>query len=139
MRQEIPIILALLAIAGLIATFLIIFPSNSDPSNQRPGGDENSQGSKTTIQGEAIKDTPKDKDKTPQIPSEQSQSFNECSPESKLVEECEPIDHPVCGWYDTEITCSWGPCSKSTFPNECEACRTPNVFYWTFGDCPLHG
>ncbi len=64
----------------------------------------------------------------------------ECTPESHTVEACEPIDHPVCGWYDpAQVACETGSCVRSSFPNECDACRTPHIIYWTTGDCPLHG
>lgn len=63
-----------------------------------------------------------------------------CTPESRLIEECLPEDHPVCGWFDEEqISCDEGdPCVRSTFPNECEACITPTILYWTNDECPIH-
>lgn len=62
-----------------------------------------------------------------------------CTPESREIEQCEENDHPVCGWFDpTQISCDEGPCVRSTFPNECEACITPTIEYWTEGECPLH-
>lgn len=63
-----------------------------------------------------------------------------CTPESRLIEECEPNDHPVCGWFDeNQVTCDdEDPCVRSTFPNECEACITPPILYWTNDECPIH-
>ncbi len=75
---------------------------------------------------------------TSETPSPQGERIY-CTPESHEVQECEINDHPVCGWYDTtQISCDSGPCVRSTFPNECEACMSQSILYWTEGECPIH-
>lgn len=75
---------------------------------------------------------------TPETPTPQGERIY-CTSESHDVQECDINDHPVCGWYDTaQITCSSGPCVRSTFPNECEACMSQSILYWTEGECPIH-
>ncbi|MEK6858384.1 MAG: hypothetical protein AABX53_00535 [Nanoarchaeota archaeon] len=73
-----------------------------------------------------------------QEPPEEERTY--CTPEDRLIEECSPNDHPVCGWFDQQqVSCDIsGPCVRSTFPNECEACITPTILYWTEGECPIH-
>lgn len=61
-----------------------------------------------------------------------------CTAQSRAGENCDNSDTPVCGWYDQTVVCTSGPCIRSTFPNECEACTSKNILYWTNGDCPLH-
>lgn len=73
---------------------------------------------------------------SPEIPDDR----HECPAGSQEVEFCEFVDHPVCGWYDpNERECETESCVRSSFPHECDACRTPHIIYWTEGDCPLHG
>ncbi len=73
-----------------------------------------------------------------QEPPEEERTY--CTPEDRLIEECSANDHPVCGWFDQQqVSCDMdGPCVRSTFPNECEACITPTILYWTEGECPIH-
>lgn len=73
-----------------------------------------------------------------QEPPEEERTY--CTPEDRLIEECQLQDHPVCGWFDQQqVSCDdAGPCVRSTFPNECEACITPTILYWTEGECPIH-
>jgi hypothetical protein len=72
-------------------------------------------------------------------PEDTGQEKNYCSDASREIESCEPNDHPVCGWFDQEkVQCDVGPCIRSTFPNECDACKSKTILYWTEGDCPLH-
>lgn len=77
-------------------------------------------------------------DEESDVPGPQPQT--NCAEEYRGLDTCEPNDHPVCGWFDPETTtCAPGdPCVRSTFPNECEACITPTVVYWTEGECPMH-
>src|SRR3989344_1627205 len=144
MREGVHLIITLMAIAIVLVVIVFFIPSEKSPP--KIPQDKQADAKETTIQGAAIDGKQQEDEKETEgngFPTtkleETGKNIHECTPESKLVEICEPIDNPVCGWYDTQISCSWGPCSRSTFPNKCEACRTPHVFYWTEGDCPLHG
>jgi|TARA_Y100000310_G_C20640076_1_gene793405 hypothetical protein len=59
-----------------------------------------------------------------------------CSDASRDVDACIALYEPVCGWDDPDkIKCFKFPCA-STYSNSCNACKNPNVLYWTSGDCP---
>lgn len=59
-----------------------------------------------------------------------------CTPESKEVEACTQEYQPVCAWYDPAIVqCIKYPCAIN-MGNKCNACATPNVLYYTEGECP---
>lgn len=59
-----------------------------------------------------------------------------CTLESRTVDGCTAQYDPVCGWFDSNrVQCMDYPCAI-TAGNACEACRNPDVEYWTPGICP---
>lgn len=60
-----------------------------------------------------------------------------CPEESRNVGACITLYNPVCGWNDPEkIQCIKFPCA-STYSNSCEACKNPDVLYYTNEECPI--
>lgn len=142
--------------AACIALSMIVMLSFSlvkdTPAEYNANNPDEEQTPRTQTTGQAVADTPHENANTlgsgnggggsssstyTITPPGEEQIY--CTPESRLIEECEPYDHPVCGWFDpSQVSCDEGPCVRSTFPNECEACITPTIAYWTEGECPLH-
>lgn len=58
-----------------------------------------------------------------------------CTEEQRDAEACTREYDPVCGWYKEDVECKSTPCAE-TASNPCEACRNPDVEFWTKGECP---
>ena len=59
-----------------------------------------------------------------------------CSNDSRNAEVCITLYDPVCGWNNPDkINCIKFPCA-STYSNSCNACKNPDVLYFTKGKCP---
>lgn len=102
----------------------------SNPSSDSSNIESSSSSSSSSSSGSSSSSTPD---------SSSLEEKHYCSPESREVESCELIDNPVCGWFDqTKVQCGDNLCIRSTFPNECDACTSDTILYWTEGDCPLH-
>ena len=59
----------------------------------------------------------------------------QCTPEQKNAEICTMEYHAVCGWFNQSVKCLKYPCAINA-GNPCQACATPNVEYYTEGECP---
>ena len=49
---------------------------------------------------------------------------------------CNDVGDSVCGWFNQSVQCFKYPCAVE-FPLRCEACKNPQVEYYTFGACPI--
>ena len=58
-----------------------------------------------------------------------------CSDAERNVEVCTMEYNPVCGWFNSDVECDSLPCAI-TASNPCEACKNPDVEFWTSGECP---
>lgn len=59
-----------------------------------------------------------------------------CSNESRNADFCITLYDPVCGWLNSEeIKCIKFPCAD-TYSNSCNACKNPDILYFTKGNCP---
>ena len=58
-----------------------------------------------------------------------------CNPAGPAMTLCTMDYKPVCGWFRENISCITYPCAQ-TFSNDCAACQSADVAYWTAGACP---
>ena len=58
-----------------------------------------------------------------------------CTDAERDVEACTMEYDPVCGWFYDHVECDTTPCA-TTESNPCEACKNPDVEFWTRGECP---
>jgi len=57
-----------------------------------------------------------------------------CTSESRNAV-CNDVGDRVCGWFNQSVKCLRYPCAIN-FDLRCEACKNPEVEYYTFGSCP---
>jgi hypothetical protein len=72
---------------------------------------------------------------TQESSSPENKTHVTCTETDRIASKCANETAPVCGWFNDYVKCIKYPCA-SLYANSCEACKNPNVGYYTEGECP---
>ena len=131
------IIITILVIIGLlISIYFMLSPLFTKTHGPIVGGDRDANG----CIGSAGYSWCEEKQKCLRIWEENCTTQTEpekiyCTPEQKKAQVCPEYYSATCGWFNQSIKCLKYPCAQ-TFANPCFACASPNVEYYTAGECP---
>ena len=74
---------------------------------------------------------------SPQMTNNSSEPKKFFCTDSDRTATCNDVGDKVCGWFNKSVQCLRYPCAIN-FDLRCEACKNPDVEYYTFGSCPTN-